>query len=1842
MAESSKPFQLQGRQAAQRTGSVLQTRTAKLEVKGEFVPGSAREGGAVKPVRVEPRDMLEIEFETGERLWVSGEDYLERYVSSVSREASSGAALSVPSELQILPKGMRARGPVAWAIKTLKVLGVDLAGASAEGIAGLLETRSSPTSRQPGLGLYRGDLTSNTFALSAITADQIGVKDPYLLFLHGTASSTWGSFGDLWSDRRAQERERLAKVYGNRVLAFEHASLTQSPIQNACDLADALPKGAKLHLVTHSRGGLVGELLCRSGARADREALTADTADGTTPTEPFRPRELELFAKDPKSRQHLQTLNSTLKEKQLLVERVVRVACPALGTTLASRRLDRWLSVIGTVAGAALPNTPLADFFKDIGDFIAAVVKERTQPDSLPGLEAMMPDSPFIKLVNWPETRVAGDLSVIAGDIEPDALWAKLMTWITDRFYEGDHDLVVNTVSMTGGVNRTGSARISYHKGADVNHFTYFGNQQSARHLVDALTSNVPVISGFEDLQKPQPDITEIVARGDTAPKPIVFVLPGIMGSELEASGNTIWVDFFDLGLGRAERLNIDAANIRPTQPIPSYYGDCIEFLTATHHVVPFAFDWRRPIEQEADRLAAKVGEKLAVAKEQNKPVRFLAHSMGGLVVRTMIARHAPLWREVCALDGSRLIMLGTPNGGSHAITEMLVGQSSTLHKLALLDIRHTQQELLEIISRFPGVLSMLPIDNREDYFSAATWSQYHQAAGRDWVAPEGQLLHEARAFRQVLDASPIDPEHMIYVAGSADVTVAEMHLLNNDKGGHRIAFFATARGDGRVTWDSGVPAHVPTWYMDAEHGDMMAHEESFEALLQLLEQGATSRLSKTPPVSRAMAELFEKPAAEEDLYPSRASFEATALGAGSRKHSSRKRPEPAINVEVIHGNLAFAGHPVAVGHYAGDTIISAEKQLNDALDGALMRHLQLGLYPSGIGTNAIFINPALKTNLNCKPKGGIVVGLGPVGHLTTATLTKSFARAVLEFVVTWGQCRPMPNAKDGAAGNDSLGISALLIGTGAGGIPVSDSVLALLQGVRNANRLIREANLAWQVVSLEFVELWEDQALNAVQALTSLNKRGEFRGALRFSGRLRSHASGLRRVRYAESPGWWHRLQILGTEKEDGPSDGTLRFSSFTRQARSEVRILATQRTLVDRFIERSIRTTMDNRDLRRTLFELLIPNELKEQTPEQDNLVLVVDEPAARYPWELVQDPRMAVDDGDHEPFAVKHGLVRQLESEIFRATVRSATAESAFVVGDPISSFPELEGARREAESVSRTLQTHGFQVTSLMRRDSSAIVQGLFARPYRILHLAGHGVYRYRNAKDLSCANCGQPVAAPASTQSVAGSEPLTGMILGDGIVLSPREVRQMSQVPEFVFINCCHLGHIEEFDSGTASPTERRADLNRIAANVATEFIRMGVRAVIAAGWAVEDGAAGTFAATFYECMLDGLPFGEAVRQARQAAYQNHPGHNTWGAYQCYGDPDYRLRLQQHVARQDSDPIGEEEVQFASPSEAVATIDNVKATLKTQAHGDPEPHVKHLNRIAEWLETEQGDWLKSGTLRAALGGAFGEAQVFEKAVHHYECGLHAEDGGLTLHDIQQLANFQIRQAPARKQRNDDLAEILKDIDMAIDRLQWVISGGVPDRRQTAGGKAEASRATVEQLSLLGSAHKRKAWIDTSIRRAELELMRDDYARAYDAGEQRKPYPLLNRLAADIALSWRHDAEDKAGTVSKAVKTAINKTQKDLKTAYESSRDIWDELMLADANLLDALSKKQPDEQDMDAIAGQYKDAAKRASPREFASTLDQLDFLLEMAVNEMTLFKALSRLRTALTPRSSCS
>ena len=140
------------------------------------------------------------------------------------------------------------------------------------------------------------------------------------------------------------------------------------------------------------------------------------------------------------------------------------------------------------------------------------------------------------------------------------------------------------------------------------------------------------------------------------------------------------------------------------------------------------------------------------------------------------------------------------------------------------------------------------------------------------------------------------------------------------------------------------------------------------------------------------------------------------------------------------------------------------------------------------------------------------------------------------------------------------------------------------------------------------------------------------------------------------------------------------------------------------------------------------------------------------------------------------------------------------------------------------------------------DAHQVVDTLFERSWRVVHLAGHG--------------------EPLSPKGDRG-----GVVLSNDTFLGANEIKAMRVVPELVFVNCCHLA--AGVQRSLLRESERRMfDRAGFASSVAQALIEIGVRCVVAAGWAVDDLAASAFATTFYDALLAGQRFIDAAALAR--------------------------------------------------------------------------------------------------------------------------------------------------------------------------------------------------------------------------------------------------------------------------------------------------------------------------------------------------------------------------------------
>ena len=180
---------------------------------------------------------------------------------------------------------------------------------------------------QPQPGLFLLDNTMKKKPAGQLTA----VNKPFLLFIHGTNSSTEGAFGALTDIRQFGLWNYIVSTYGENILTYDHKTFTQSPLQNIAELLQLLPAKCTLHLITHSRGGLLGDILARCSS--------TNTNIG------FSDVEMELYADGSAGRKNMLAINELAKKKSIIVQKFIRVASPSMGTLFACRQAGSLTSI---------------------------------------------------------------------------------------------------------------------------------------------------------------------------------------------------------------------------------------------------------------------------------------------------------------------------------------------------------------------------------------------------------------------------------------------------------------------------------------------------------------------------------------------------------------------------------------------------------------------------------------------------------------------------------------------------------------------------------------------------------------------------------------------------------------------------------------------------------------------------------------------------------------------------------------------------------------------------------------------------------------------------------------------------------------------------------------------------------------------------------------------------------------------------------------------------------------------------------------------------------------------------------------------------------------------------------------------------------------------------------------------------------------------------------------------------------------------------------------------------------------------------------------------------------
>ena len=275
-----------------------------------------------------------------------------------------------------------------------------------------------------------------------------------LLLVHGTFSTTPGSYGGLPDTELGRSFLRRAQQDYDAIIGFDHKTLAKTPVENAdaiLPFLKKLPAGTEIDAIAFSRGGLVMRAI----------ELAAEKAGA----------ELEF-------------------------DRVVFVGCTNAGTFLANP--DNWHALVDLYTTIAISSVralsaaagfggvnPASFIIKTIGRFVKVLPEIAIDDGKVPGLKAMQPSGELLGQIATPASSLER-YRAIQSDFRPvldlkRGVTAEVVEFVAnrvgDRFFNQANDLVVHTASMKdfGAAGElVGDDVVLLEKSTQVYHTIYF------------------------------------------------------------------------------------------------------------------------------------------------------------------------------------------------------------------------------------------------------------------------------------------------------------------------------------------------------------------------------------------------------------------------------------------------------------------------------------------------------------------------------------------------------------------------------------------------------------------------------------------------------------------------------------------------------------------------------------------------------------------------------------------------------------------------------------------------------------------------------------------------------------------------------------------------------------------------------------------------------------------------------------------------------------------------------------------------------------------------------------------------------------------------------------------------------------------------------------------------------------------------------------------------------------------------------------------------------------------------------------------------------------------------
>ncbi len=301
--------------------------------------------------------------------------------------------------------------------------------------------------------------------------DAAGLPKRAILFIHGTFSNSENIFEQLTTVEETTKFLAWASGQYAHILAFDHPTMSVSPVLNAMDLARLfLGVKAPVDVVCHSRGGLVArwwlEAFGGMSVGPRRVVFVASPLGGTSLASPPRLRNaLDMFT----------TVGAHLRS----IGQAASVFLPFMSVAVGL------LTVFNAVTGA-VAKTPLADAAFAMVPGLGAMSRVDNNPefDRLHGDRPTLPQyfaitSDFrMEKIGWKFWKVFDDPAKRVAQV------------LGGQVFSNPNDLVVDTPSMTyitRGLGLKASRIGAFGESSKVFHTNYFLQPETAQYLTTFL-----------------------------------------------------------------------------------------------------------------------------------------------------------------------------------------------------------------------------------------------------------------------------------------------------------------------------------------------------------------------------------------------------------------------------------------------------------------------------------------------------------------------------------------------------------------------------------------------------------------------------------------------------------------------------------------------------------------------------------------------------------------------------------------------------------------------------------------------------------------------------------------------------------------------------------------------------------------------------------------------------------------------------------------------------------------------------------------------------------------------------------------------------------------------------------------------------------------------------------------------------------------------------------------------------------------------------------------------------------------------------------------------------------